>query len=238
MTQATKGPGIEETAHPLDRPIWGALTSHHQGIAEGASLARRYPAAISPLAGTRDDSPECFQALGRLIAPGDSIGTTLLDDATPVNPFEVISMRSLDQMVGTALPNRSDRVDLIVLGEADVPEMMALVELTKPGPFGPRTHELGSYLGIREGQRLVAMAGERMRLAGFTEISAVCTHPDFRGRGYGRALMTALAHAISARGERPFLHVLSENQSAIALYHQLGFTLRRRFSFAMLRRAQ
>lgn len=238
MTESTARPAIERTAHPLDRPVWGALTDHHQGLAEGDSLARRYPAAISPLAGTREDSPECFQALGRLIAAGNSIGMTLLDGATPVHPFEVVAMHALDQMVGAGLPDRIDGPELVVLGEADVPEMLALVERTKPGPFGPRTRELGTYLGIREGGRLVAMAGERMRMAGFTEISAVCTAPEFRGRGYGRTLMTALAHAISARGEQPFLHVLSENQSAIALYRHLGFTLRRKFSFVMLRRPQ
>jgi ribosomal protein S18 acetylase RimI-like enzyme len=236
MAESTARPEPKGTPHPLDRPVWGALTGHHQGLAEGDSLARRYPAAISPLAGTRDDAPECFQALGRLIAPGVSIGLTLLDGATPVDPFEVVSMHPLDQMVWTVIPDRADRLEPVVLGEADVPEMLALVEKTKPGPFGPRTHELGSYLGIREGGRLVAMAGERMRMAGFTEISAVCTEPDFRGRGYGRALMTALGHAISARGEQPFLHVLSGNHAAIALYRQLGFTLRRKFSFALLRR--
>jgi predicted GNAT family acetyltransferase len=126
--------------------------------------------------------------------------------------------------------------EMATLGAADVPEMMALVELTKPGPFGTRTHELGHFLGIRIDGRLAAMTGERMRPGNYTEMTAVCVHPDFRGRGYAQALLAAVSRGIVARGEIPFLHVFSENHSAIALYKCQGMTIRRRIHVTVLGR--
>ena len=117
-------------------------------------------------------------------------------------------------------------VELTQLGSNDVDAMMALVDLTKPGPFAIRTHELGRYVGIRVDGQLVAMAGERLHVDGFTEVSAVCTHPLHRGRGYSRDLIAGVSKGIQARGEVPFLHVLDDNLSAIALYEKLGFTFR------------
>jgi ribosomal protein S18 acetylase RimI-like enzyme len=108
--------------------------------------------------------------------------------------------------------------------------------LTKPGPFAQRTIVLGSYVGIRSGDQLVAMAGERMRFDGFTEISAVCTHPDHRGRGHAVLLVSALMRSILARGETPFLHIFSDNTSAAALYRKLGFTYRRSLTVTVLKR--
>jgi predicted GNAT family acetyltransferase len=122
------------------------------------------------------------------------------------------------------------------LTPADVPEMMQLVELTKPGPFLPRTIELGSYIGIRSDGRLIAMAGERMRFPGFTEISAVCTHPDRRGRGHSTSLVHIMMRAILDRGETPFLHVFKENTRAAALYDKLGFVRRRSLAVTVLKR--
>ena len=129
-------------------------------------------------------------------------------------------------------------VELIGLTEADVPEMCALAELTKPGPFSRRTRELGTYLGIRQNGRLVAMSGERMRLPGHTEVSAVCTHPDHTGHGYARVLMAAIMKGILERGERPMLHVRAANVRAIELYQRIGFKVRRGFEMAVLRRGQ
>jgi predicted GNAT family acetyltransferase len=122
------------------------------------------------------------------------------------------------------------------LTPADVPEMMHLVELTKPGPFSARTIVLGSYIGIRNGGQLVAMAGERMRFDGFTEISAVCTHPDYRGRGHSSLLVGTLMRQILERSETPFLHVYSDNTRAAAFYNKLGFTHRRSIAVTVLRR--
>jgi predicted GNAT family acetyltransferase len=123
------------------------------------------------------------------------------------------------------------------LSAADVPEMLALAELTKPGPFGARTVELGTYLGLHCGG-LVAMAGERLRIPGYTEISGVCTHPDHRGHGYASTLISALVGRISDRGEVPFLHVRPENKRAVELYRQHGFAERAEFHLAVLSRSQ
>ena len=114
--------------------------------------------------------------------------------------------------------------------------MLELTTLTKPGPFGPRTHELGTYIGIRDGARLAAMAGERLKVPGFTEVSAVCTHPDFLGRGYAGILMSKVMQGVRERGETPFLHVREDNTRAIGLYERLGFTTRHKGHFAVLRR--
>jgi len=113
-----------------------------------------------------------------------------------------------------------------MLGESDVPEMLALTRLTKPGPFGKRTHEMGEYWGIRQNGELIAMAGERLRLPSYTEISAVCTHPDHLGHGHATALISMLIQRIRSRGEQPFLHVRPENTRALQLYERLGFEQR------------
>ncbi|MEI9852841.1 MAG: GNAT family N-acetyltransferase [Sphingomonas sp.] len=122
------------------------------------------------------------------------------------------------------------------LGDADAPEMLALATLTEPGPFHAHTHSLGDFVGIRVGGRLAAMAGERMKLPGFTEVSAVCTHPDFRGRGYAGALMRVVIGGILARGETPILHSYATNRHAIALYESLGFRTRAELVFTVLAR--
>ena len=124
------------------------------------------------------------------------------------------------------------------LGDADAADMLALARLTEPGPFLERTHTMGRFLGIRIEGRLAAMAGERMRFPGYTEVSGVCTHPDFRGRGLARRLSAAAAVAIEARGERPFLHAWRSNRSAIALYESLGFELRAEVNVAVLDRGR
>jgi len=127
---------------------------------------------------------------------------------------------------------------ILELGSSESPEMLELTALTKPGPFGTRTHELGTYLGIRDNGRLVAMAGERLKVPGYTEISAVCTHPEHTGKSYARLLMSEIVNRIRARGETPFLHVRQDNTRAIAVYESLGFQSRKLLHFAVLRRAK
>jgi len=126
--------------------------------------------------------------------------------------------------------------EIVRLGAADSPEMMELTSLTKPGPFGRRTHELGTYLGIRVEGKLVAMAGERLKVPGYTEVSAVCTHPEHAGKGYARMLMLEVMRGIRERGETPFLHVRRDNARAIALYERIGFRTRVMPHFALLRK--
>ena len=133
-------------------------------------------------------------------------------------------------------PKPATRVDAVVLAAEDVPEMLDLVNLTQPGPFLPRTIEMGQYLGVRQDGQLVAMAGERLHLTGFCEISAVCTHPDHRGRGYAGALTTMVAEAILERQETPFLHVAHGNDGALRLYMKLGFRIRTEIPIAVLKK--
>lgn len=140
------------------------------------------------------------------------------------------------QMIARVTFQPEDEAVIINLTNADAPEMQALAALTKPGPFLPRTHELGQFIGIRENGALVAMAGERMKLPGFTEVSAVCTHPDFRGRGMAGRLTRIVAARICARGETPFLHAFGGNANAIRLYESLGFELRSKMFITVLRR--
>ena len=230
----------EPDSHPLDAVIWGALTSVQKGLAEGDARARRYPAAVAPFAATIDMEPASFQSLLALVGANDRIALFTTERVEPPSAFSVTRRDSVDQMV---LVDADACVvqpgpTIVTLGVADVPEMLALASVTQPGPFGPRTVELGGYIGIRRRGVLVAMAGERMRLDGFTEISAVCVEPAHRGNGFAVELVGTLASSISARSEVPFLHVFNSNHAAIALYRKLGFALRRRMHLAVLVRAE
>ena len=214
-------------AHPLDQPIWTALTTRQQALAEGGALARRFPLAIGPFADMVDMSPESFAALGALMS-GSEIAVLFTSDAvTAPDEFTVRLADTGEQMIGTPAESSLSGVEIVTLGASDVPEMIALVELTKPGPFSTRTHELGKFLGIRVDGQLVAMTGERMKPGNYTEMTAVCVHPSHRGRGYAQALLGAVARGIVDRGEIPFLHVFTSNISAIALYQRQGMEIRR-----------
>jgi ribosomal protein S18 acetylase RimI-like enzyme len=222
--------------HPLDRPIWSALTTRQQALAEGGGLALRYPAAVAPFADMVDMSPQSFAALDAIIS-GSEIAVLFTPDAVtaPVE-FNVVLAEMGEQMIGTPAESVIDGVETVTLGADDVPAMMALTELTKPGPFSARTHELGTFLGVRIDGELVAMAGERMKPANYTEMTAVCVHPSHRGRGYGQLLLGAISRQIIARGEIPFLHVFSSNASAIALYRRQGMEIRRSLHVTVLQK--
>jgi ribosomal protein S18 acetylase RimI-like enzyme len=222
--------------HPLDHPIWNALTTRQQGLAEGGALARRYPPAIAPFAAMADPSPQSFAALGALMSGSEIAVLFTPDPVTAPADFKVLLAETGEQMIGMPAESPSRGVEIVALGANDVAAMMALTELTKPGPFTPRTHELGTFLGIRSEGDLVAMAGERMKPADYTEITAVCVHPSHRGRGYGQMLLAAIARKISGRTELPFLHVFSNNSSAIALYQRQGMEIRRRLHVTVLQR--
>ena len=213
--------------HPLDAPIWEALRTTHAPLALGDELAKKYPREISPLSGLREQSPEAYASLARLLEPGEPAVLFLTEAPRPPQGWKIVRHSGLEQRVCERLAE-STRPEPVFepLTAGDVPEMLALTKLTVPGPFATRTIEFGGYIGVREGGRLLAMAGQRTRPAGFTEISAVCTHPDARGRGYAEALIRSLARSIFARGETPFLGVRPDNESAKRVYERLGFKLR------------
>ena len=224
-------------AHPLDHVIWRALTSRHRNVAEGDQLALRYLAPIAPFAAMVDVSTASFESLLGLLPAGDQIALFTLEEITPPSSFSVIQRAAVDQMVLVKRPSYTGSVPIVELDAKDIPDMLALVEATHPGPFGARTIELGQYIGVRRQGILVAMAGERMRLDSFTEISAVCVHPSCRGQGLAAELIGALARSIASRAETSFLHVFNSNRPAIDLYRKLGFVLRRHLHLAILARA-
>jgi ribosomal protein S18 acetylase RimI-like enzyme len=222
---------------PLDRPIWHALRTRQSAFSAGGPLALRYQAEVSPFAAAVDDSADALAALAAVIPPAGSV-LLLQAGGAPLPPGTVAEMVDEGvQMVARRLETPDVPPEVLDLGDADAVDMVELATLTRPGPFLSRTHRLGSFVGIRVDGRLVAMAGERMKLPGFTEVSGVCTHPDFRGRGHAGLLSRIVAARIAARGETPFLHAFASNHAAIHLYEQLGFVLRRRMSVALLRRA-
>jgi ribosomal protein S18 acetylase RimI-like enzyme len=224
----------------LDNPIWHSLAGHHAHLAVGAEvgrgLARRYPAAIGPLAALRAATPEAFAELAAVVPEGDL--AILFFDEPPAIPagWQLLRSGVLVQMVCPAAPEEPALAgEIVPLAEEDYPEMVALAELTEPGPFRAQTGQLGGFVGIRVDGRLAAMAGQRMSLEGFAEVSAVCTHPEFRGRGFARAVVATVARTIHAEGRVPFLTALEGNTGAIQVYEQVGFVTRRRFELAVVR---
>ena len=218
------------------RPIWDTLTTRQAALAVGQGGARRFAPDVGPLAAARDDDPESLADLAALVPER---GSLLLLQADPIVTPPGITATDPGagvQLVAERFIPVTRDARIVRLGPADAPAMLALATLTKPGPFASRTPALGEFLGVRDGSVLVAMAGERLKHAGFTEISGVCTHPDARGRGLARALSAAVASTIVARGETPYLHAYEGNAGAIALYESLGFRLRRRVHVALLRR--
>lgn len=225
----------EHPAAPLDNPVWASLTGPHRAFAETApgGLAARYLPAANPFAALADPAdPAAWADLAALIGPGETVWLTGLPTPPP-------GWATVLEVPGVQLDGRAVRgeaaPEAVRLGPDDVAEMTALVELAQPGPFLPRTVELGTYLGIRHEGRLVAMAGERMQPPGWTEISAVCTHPDHRGKGLAGRLVRAVVAEVLERGNAPFLHAAAENTHAIRLYESMGFTLRREPVFIGLR---
>lgn len=227
--------------HALDNVIWNALTARQDHFALGDKRARRFLSEIGPLSGFEDAEDGGYDFLAALLGDKDTAAVFLDSPYKAHAEFEWIAGAPLVQMVcengKSSTPRADSNTDIIKLDSRDSPEMIELTALTKPGPFGTRTHELGYYVGIRRDGKLVAMAGERLKVPGYTEVSAVCTHPDYLGRGYAGALMTEVMRGIRLRGETPFLHARGDNVRAIAVYERLGFVTRKMGHFAVLRKA-
>lgn len=225
--------------HALDRPVWASLATYHAALSEGGRLARRFAPDVNLFASACDDSEEALVALATLVAPGERIFVLQAPAIVVPTGFSVTKAAKGVQMVasrGMHLEAASGE-GLSTLTDSDAPEMLDLARLTDPGPFLARTHAMGTFVGIRINGRLAAMAGERMRMPGYTEVSGVCTHPEFRGRGLARRLSAAVAAAIESRGEQPFLHAWKTNLPAISLYEQLGFRKRTDVNVAVLERS-
>jgi len=223
----------------LENVIWKALTTRQAHFAEGDDGARRFIREVTSLNAFPEPNDAGYDALGRLVGLNGTAGVFLDEPHAPRPEWEYIAGAALTQMIwenGHEFPARHSDRQILPLGDEDSPDMLELTALTKPGPFGTRTHELGYYVGIRDQGKLVAMAGERLKIPGYTEVSAVCTHPDHLGKGYAGVLMLELMRRIGDRGETPFLHVRSDNARAIALYERLGFTRRWKGHYAVLRR--
>jgi ribosomal protein S18 acetylase RimI-like enzyme len=214
----------------LDNPSWFALTTKQANLALGSGLARRYDPAVAPFSAVETRTSEAFHALGALISSDESAVLQSASELPEIEGLKIERLFAALQMVDKANMNSVDDKDVIRLNESDAKDMLELATRTKPGPFGIRTIETGNYIGIRDGGGLIAMAGERMRLNGFVEISAVCVDDRYRGRGIAARLMNILRGEIQARGDTPFLHVRDDNTSAIALYERLGFKARKTFS--------
>lgn len=221
-------------AHPLDRPVWSALTTRQQALAVGNSRAVRVRPDIGLFAAARDASPDSVAALAALISPGGMVGTVETDTA-PAPPGTVILREATCwQMLAGSIAPGEPAFTCETLTAEDAPAMLALATLTEPGPFFAETHLFGGFIGVRQDRRLVAMAGQRLSMPGFTEVSGVCTHPDHRGHGYAAGLMRIVARRILATGDTPFLHAYATNRAATALYERLGFALRREMVFTIL----
>jgi len=226
------------TSMVLDNPVWHALTDAHADLAIGRGLARHYPRDVAPFSGISEPSDQAYADLAIDLPAGTEARLFRPADEPVPQGWEAISARPILQMLNehprSSASGAGQDDGVVSLGAKDTGDMAELAEAAKPGPFGARTGLLGRYVGIRRDGRLIAMAGERMRLAGRVELSGICTHPSFRGQGLAFALTEHLASEAFQRGEVPFLHVFPDNPAAV-LYERLGFRTRARL-FVLWRR--
>jgi predicted GNAT family acetyltransferase len=213
--------------HLLDHPVWHTLASGWAALAEGDARARRLEPGHGPFGATASGDASDREALAALVPPEQELWLVGKDAVVPPPGVVVARTAMLAQMVAPrVLPGAVREPKWEVLSEADAPAMLDLARLTRPGPMRPYAHRLGRFIGVRQEGRLIAMAGERMRMPGFAEVSGVCTHPDHRGRGLAGALMRLVMQAMLDRGETPFLHAYADHERTIGLYRTLGFEVR------------
>jgi predicted GNAT family acetyltransferase len=227
----------------LDNPVWNALTSGNKNLAEatGNDLVKSFPADIAPFVGLRATDADCFHTLDELIPAHRVVAIVTPEEIEIPGRWKHILHTQLYQMIAPATatdahaPHKASP-ELIPLLPMHIPQMLSLTKLTNPGPFYDRTIEFGNYHGIFAGDQLIAMAGQRMHLGKYIEVSAVCTHPDHLGHGYATALILHLATLIRAQSAIPFLHVRTDNTSAIKVYKKLGFSIHQEVTISILQK--
>jgi DNA-binding MarR family transcriptional regulator/ribosomal protein S18 acetylase RimI-like enzyme len=226
----------EIAAHPLDRPFWSALTSSQARLSLGGALARRYAPGLIPFVASGKDDPESLEAMVSLMEGGETLYVVQHDTVPDILGTERIASARVVQMLCEQPIEPADAQGIQRLNESDADEMLVLATLTKPGPFCRRAGELGEFWGVKIDGRLAGMAGTRMVLPGYTELSGVCTHPDFQGHGLGRRLSVFVARRFIEQGGVPFLHAFDTNLRAIGLYESIGFRIRTTLNVAIVRR--
>jgi ribosomal protein S18 acetylase RimI-like enzyme len=223
--------------HLLDNPVWEALVTEDARLNCGTEEVRYFAEDVSPFVGMRHWDDHDLAMLEKELPADRSFSVMIADQVRIPACFEIIFTTPLYQMVCTRFqPIFDSSLSMRQLGDADVPAMLELTSLTKPGPFLAHTIDFGHYIGIVEGDKLLAMAGERLHIKGYTEVSAVCTHPAYLGKGYASHLMSHACETVIQRGDVPFLHVKQDNTRAIAKYEHLGFSIRSAFYFAVIKR--
>ncbi len=219
----------------LDRPVWAALSSRQADLGFAYGTARRYRPDIAPFAVSDPRAGDTTHDINNLLA-GTEDGVVLMQ-ADPVANYPGLRQESAEagvQLIPAKPLDLTECSGIVPLMKTDVPAILDLIEQTEPGPFKSHTLLMGRYVGIKHQGRLVAMAGERMKLSGHTEISAVCVYPDCRGQGYARSLVSHVAKMIMATGNTPFLHTYAANSPAISLYESMGFEVRKRMHIVRL----
>jgi predicted GNAT family acetyltransferase len=222
----------------LDRPAWSGLTTHWAPIAEGDARAWRIDRDYGVFGAAADRSPQSLEALAALVPEQGELWMVEREDWPAPPGTRFLRQAECVQMVCERLaPRKAPAFEIVELGEDDARAMYDLAMLTQPGPYAAHTNRLGAFIGVKQGGVLIAMAGERMKMPGLSEVSGVCTHPGHRGRGYAGALMRVVAERMLARGETPWLHAYASNAGAIALYETLGFRLHGTVTASVLVRA-
>jgi ribosomal protein S18 acetylase RimI-like enzyme len=223
--------------HVLDNPAWNALISGNKHLSNGNEQVRYFDKEVSPFVGFEENSIDNFRVLYDLIPHNDPVGFITPNEMEIPGKWKVLQLIRALQMV---YDDEAGPIDanpkLVPLTDEHVPQMLALAKLTNPGPFAERTIGFGHYHGIFEEDKLVAMAGQRLHVFDYTEVSAVCTHPDHTGRGYAQMLLLYQLQRIKAASGIPFLHVRYDNERAIQVYERLGFKTRKEIYFYILQK--
>ena len=223
--------------HVLDNPVWNALNSGNKHLSVGDDFVRVFPEDVSPFVGLKEQNESNFKLLYDMVPESRTVAVVTAKDITVPDQWKIIYKTQLWQMTCT-VPQQplATPPELVPLTDANIPAMLELTALTNPGPFYQRTIDFGNYYGIFDGDKLIAMAGHRLSIDQYTEISAVCTHPDHNGKGYGKLLMNFQKQFIYSLGRVPMLHVRNDNFNAIKLYESLGFAKRAEMTIQIIKK--